>query len=79
MEKVDGGSQAGDPLISKHEEAEIDAQRAPRAANLFDLRRMIGGCSCHGAILVILGLGAATPRSTRPRLEPQPVGRRRRC
>ena len=50
----------GDPLISKHEEAEIDAQRARRAANLFDLRRMIGGLFLiYGVILVILGLGAS--------------------
>ena len=38
----------------------IDAQRARRAANLFDLRRMIGGLFLiYGAILVILGLGAS--------------------
>ena len=50
----------GDPHISKHEEAEIDAQRARRAANLFDLRRMIGGLFLiYGVILFILGLGAS--------------------
>ncbi len=50
----------GDPLIAKHEEAEIDARRARRAANLFDLRRMIGGLFLiYGVILVILGLGAS--------------------
>jgi hypothetical protein len=50
----------GDPLIAKHEQAEIDARRAERAANLFDLRRMIGGLFLiYGVILVILGLGAS--------------------
>ena len=50
----------GDPLISKHEESEVDAQRARRAANLFDLRRIIGGLfAVYGVILVILGLGAS--------------------
>jgi len=53
-------SPTGDPLISKHEEAEIDAQRARRAANLFDLRRIIAGLFLvYGVILVILGLGAS--------------------
>ena len=50
----------GDPLISKHEEADVEAERARRAANLFDLRRMIGGLFLiYGVILVILGLGAS--------------------
>jgi hypothetical protein len=53
-------SSAGDPLIAKHEEAELDARRARRAANLFDLRRMIGGLfAIYGVILLILGLGAS--------------------
>ena len=48
-----------DPLISQHEEAALDAGRAARAANLFDLRRMIGGLFLiYGVILVILGIGA---------------------
>jgi hypothetical protein len=48
-----------DPLIAKHEEAALDADRAARAANLFDLRRMIGGLFLiYGVILVILGIGA---------------------
>ena len=53
-------SPTGDPLIGKHEEAALDAERARRAANLFDLRRMIGGLfAIYGVILVILGLGAS--------------------
>jgi len=48
-----------DPLIAQHEEAAIDSGRAARAANLFDLRRMIGGIFLiYGVILVILGIGA---------------------
>jgi hypothetical protein len=51
---------AHDPLISQAEDAEIDAHKARRAANLFDLRRMIGGLFVvYGVILVILGLGAS--------------------
>jgi NADH:ubiquinone oxidoreductase subunit 5 (subunit L)/multisubunit Na+/H+ antiporter MnhA subunit len=46
----------GDP----HEETEVDAQRARRAANLFDLRRLIGGLFLiYGVILVVLGIGAS--------------------
>ena len=55
-------SPTGDPLIAKHEEAEVevDSERASRAANLFDLRRMIGGLFLiYGLILFILGLGAS--------------------
>jgi hypothetical protein len=49
-----------DPLIEKAEGAEVDTQRARRAASLFDLRRMIGGLfAIYGVILVILGLGAS--------------------
>jgi uncharacterized membrane protein YqjE len=49
-----------DPLIGKAEGAEIEAGRARRAANLFDLRRIIGGLfAVYGVILVILGLGAS--------------------
>jgi hypothetical protein len=49
-----------DPLIAQHEEAEIDARRARRAANLFDLRRLIGGLFLiYGVILFVLGLGAS--------------------
>jgi hypothetical protein len=55
-------SPTGDPLISQHEDAasEDDDERARRAANLFDLRRIIGGLfALYGVILVILGLGAS--------------------
>jgi drug/metabolite transporter (DMT)-like permease len=39
---------------------QLDSQRARRAANLFDLRRIIGGLfAVYGVILVILGLGAS--------------------
>jgi len=49
---------AEDPYIKQSEEAEIDAHRAARAANLFDLRRLIGGLFViYGVILVVLGLG----------------------
>jgi hypothetical protein len=51
---------ADDPLISQHEEVQVDESRARRAANLFDLRRIIGGLfGVYGVILVILGLGAS--------------------
>ena len=49
-----------DPMIEKAEGAQIDEQRARRAASLFDLRRMIGGLfAIYGLILVILGIGAS--------------------
>jgi hypothetical protein len=49
-----------DPLIAQHEEAALDEGRAARAANLFDLRRMIGGIFLiYGVILLILGIGAS--------------------
>jgi hypothetical protein len=39
---------------------ELESSRARRAANLFDLRRIIGGLfAIYGVILVILGLGAS--------------------
>ena len=53
-------SPTGDPLIAKSEEAELDAEHARRAANLFDLRRIIGALfAVYGVILLILGLGAS--------------------
>jgi hypothetical protein len=53
-------SPTGDPLIAQNESAEIDAQRAARAARLFDVRRLIGGLFViYGVILVVLGLGAS--------------------
>lgn len=49
----------GDELIDKTEEAERETGggRALQAANLFDLRRIIGGLFVlYGAILVVVGL-----------------------
>ena len=49
-----------DPLIAKHEEAELEAHRSARAANLFDVRRFIGALfAIYGVILTVLGLGAS--------------------
>jgi hypothetical protein len=43
-----------------NEEAAIDESRARRAANLFDLRRLIGGLFViYGVILTVLGIGAS--------------------
>ena len=51
---------AEDPYIKQSEEAEIDAHRAARAANLFDLRRLIGGLFViYGVILLIMGIAAS--------------------
>ena len=50
-------SPTGDPLIAQSEQAESDADRANRAANLFDVRRLIGGLFIvYGVILIVLGL-----------------------
>ncbi len=49
---------AEDPHIKQSEEAQIDAERAAKAANLFDLRRLIGGLFIiYGVILTVVGLG----------------------
>jgi xanthine/uracil/vitamin C permease (AzgA family) len=49
-----------DPLIAAKEQAEAEAHRDARAANLFDVRRFIGGLFLiYGAILYVLGLGAS--------------------
>jgi hypothetical protein len=49
-----------DELIAESEEAELDAKRAAKAANLFDLRRIIGGLFLiYGVILFVLGLSAS--------------------
>jgi hypothetical protein len=54
------GSPTGDPHSSEHDDEAVDADRARKAANLFDLRRIIGGLFLiYGVILVILGLGAS--------------------
>jgi len=51
-------SPTGDEHIEQSEQAEIDAQRAAKAARLFDIRRLIGGLFLiYGVILVVLGLG----------------------
>ena len=53
---------AEDPLIRESEEAERESrqetdERAERAANLFDLRRIIGGVFLlYGVILVVAGI-----------------------
>jgi hypothetical protein len=48
-----------DKFISEAEKAEQEA-RAARAANLFDVRRFIGGLFLlYGLILFILGIGAS--------------------
>jgi hypothetical protein len=43
---------AEDPNIQHSEESQMDAERAARAANLFDIRRLIGG------LFVIYGVTA---------------------
>ena len=49
---------ADDPLIEKTDQAEVDADRAAKAARLFDIRRLIGGLFLiYGVILTVLGLG----------------------
>jgi xanthine/uracil/vitamin C permease (AzgA family) len=49
-----------DQLIAQSEQAELDAQRSARAANLFDVRRFIGGLfAIYGLILLVLGFGAS--------------------
>ena len=46
--------------MAADEHEAVDAERAERAANLFDIRRIIGGLfAIYGVILVILGLGAS--------------------
>src|SRR5215212_5631547 len=48
-----------DKFISEAERAEEEA-RAARAANLFDVRRFIGGLFLlYGVILFVLGIGAS--------------------
>src|SRR5215210_4633929 len=49
-----------DELIAQSEKAEVEAHRDRRAANLFDVRRFIGGLFViYGLILLVLGLGAS--------------------
>ena len=49
-----------DQLIEDKERAEAEAHRNARAANLFDVRRFIGGLFVlYGLILFVLGIGAS--------------------
>ena len=49
-----------DQLIEDKERAEAEAHRDARAANLFDVRRFIGGLFVlYGLILFVLGIGAS--------------------
>jgi xanthine/uracil/vitamin C permease (AzgA family) len=49
-----------DKFIAESEQAEHDAHRDARAANLFDVRRFIGALFViYGVILLVLGLGAS--------------------
>ena len=49
-----------DRFIQEAEEAELESRRAERAANLFDVRRFIGGLFIvYGVILVIMGISAS--------------------
>src|SRR5919202_1334425 len=55
-------SRTGDPLIDEAEAAEDErgAGREERAANLFDIRRIIGGrFLLYGLVLLVLGFGAS--------------------
>ena len=59
ISSVGDRSWPNDPDIhARQSRAEIDAERAAKAASLFDLRRLIGGLFLiYGVILVVLGLG----------------------
>ncbi len=49
-----------DKFISEADQAERDSERDARAANLFDVRRFIGGLFViYGTILLVLGFGAS--------------------
>ena len=49
-----------DKFIAEADQAERDAERDARAANLFDVRRFLGGLFLiYGTILLVLGLGAS--------------------
>jgi hypothetical protein len=49
-----------DPVAGDGQGEQIDSERARRAANLFDLRRLIGGLFViYGVILTVLGIGAS--------------------
>lgn len=63
MESNDATTPTGDPHIeqAEREKAEaISGAAAERAANLLDIRRIIGGLlGIYGVILLVLGLGAS--------------------
>jgi len=49
-----------DKFIAESEKAEQEAHRNARAANLFDVRRFIGGLFVlYGLILLVMGIGAS--------------------
>ena len=49
-----------DELIAQKERAEAEAHRDARAANLFDVRRFIGGLFLiYGLILTVMGFAAS--------------------
>jgi hypothetical protein len=49
-----------DKFIHEADEAELESRRAERAADLFGVRRFIGGLFViYGVILFVLGLGAS--------------------
>jgi len=51
---------ADDPLIRQKEEAEVSAGQQARFADLFDVRRIIGGLlGLYGLVLFVLGLFAS--------------------
>jgi hypothetical protein len=55
-------NRTGDPLIDEAEAAEDErgGGREERAANLFDIRRIIGGLFLlYGLVLLVLGFGAS--------------------
>src|SRR3712207_7620551 len=57
---------ADDDLIRQHEEA-ADREKQARAADLFDIRRIIGGVFLvYGLLLLVLGIGASQADIDRP-------------
>ena len=61
---------AEDPYIQQSEQAEIDAERAAKAARLFDIRRLIGGLFLiYGVILTVLVLAWAFSRPLSSQLD----------
>jgi hypothetical protein len=53
-------NRTGDELIDEAEEAEAEHGDEERAANLFDIRRIIGGLFLlYGIVLTVMGFGAS--------------------